>query len=308
MASAPEPLRTAPEAPAPPPAKSRGAPRVPAVHSRLTEYADQPALLALRRLESSLRGLDEAEAQDRLLRRPPGEQPRPRHWTLQLLRTAANPFVLILVGLSAISAITKEWPAAVLIAGIALLSCALRFAQEYRSDKAAAALRAMVTSTATVLRRSSPGSAPRAREVPLDQVVPGDVVLLEPGDLVPADLRLLSSADLQVSQAALTGESLPAGKHAAMATTPEPADPGVDLFDRAELCFMGSVVVGGTATALALATGSDTYFGATHRDLPREPPDTAFERDVRSVSWILLAFMLAAIPLVLLVTGLLRGE
>ena len=308
MVPAPEPLRTAPEAPALPPAEGRDAPRVPAVHDRLTEYADQPPLLALRRLESSPRGLDEAEAQDRLLRRPPGEHARPRHWALQLLRTAANPFVLILIGLAAVSAVIQEGPSAVIIAFLALLSCALRFHQEYRSDRAAAALRAMVTSTATVLRRSSPGSAPRAREVPLDQVVPGDVVLLAPGDLVPADLRLLSSADLRVSQAPLTGESLPAGKHATLTAPPEPADPEVDLFDRAGLCFMGSVAVSGTGTALALATGSDTYFGATHRDLPREARDTAFDRDVRSVSLILLGFMLAAIPLVLLVTGLLRGE
>lgn len=308
MAWAPDSLRTPPAPPAPRGTGGASVPLVPVVHSRLTEYAEQAPLLALRRLETSPRGLDEDEAQRRLLGQPGGELSRPGHWAGHLLRTAANPFVLILAGLSLVSAITRDGRSAVLIAFLAVLSCALRFHQEHRSDRAAAALRAMVTTTATVLRRSTPGSAPLAREVPLDQVVPGDVVLLGPGDLVPADLRLLTSTDLRVDQAVLTGESLPAIKHATLTAAPATAGSDTDLFNRAELCFMGSVVVSGTGTALAVATGQNTYFGATHQDLPRAAPDTAFDRGVRSVSWTLIGFMLAAIPLVVLVTGLLRGE
>ena len=119
--------------------------------------------------------------------------------------------------LAAVSAATGDLVGSAVITAMALVSCVLRFRQEYRSDRAAAALRAMVATTATVVRRASAGSAPVARELPVDQLVPGDVVRLVAGDMVPADLRLLRSDDLRVSQAVLTGESLSSAKHASSA-------------------------------------------------------------------------------------------
>ncbi|HXA61103.1 MAG TPA: magnesium-translocating P-type ATPase [Streptosporangiaceae bacterium] len=314
MVSVPDPL-AAPPAPLAPgstavSATVVGGASVPLVHERLARCADQPPLLLLRRLDSSPRGLDEAQAQERLLHQDGGIS-RPGHWAHQLLRTTTNPFVVVLICLSLVSAVTRDVRTAVLIGFLAMLSCLLRFRQEHRSDRAAAALRAMVTTTATVVRRSSPGSAAVAREVPIDQVAPGDIVRLGPGDMVPADLRLLSSADLRVSQAVLTGESLPAGKHAAWTQTGRPDENPVldrELFDRPELCFMGTEVISGTGTAVAVATGTGTYFGATNRDLPERTPETTFDRGVRAVSWMLIGFMLAAIPIVFTITGLLRGQ
>lgn len=290
------------------------APSVPSVRERLNAFADASPLTVLRRLESSAKGLDEREAERRLPRdgaRPlvPGAVRRAAAHLARLARTATDPFVLVLAGLSLVSAVTGDPRGAVLIALVAALSCLLRFRQEHRSDLAAARLRALTTTTATVLRRAEPGAAPAAREVPVDQVVAGDVVLLGPGDMVPADLRLLKSSDLRVDQSAFTGESPPAGKRAAWTGTGgAPAGERPGLFERRELCLMGTSVVSGTGTAVAVATGSRTYFGATHRDLPRRAPATTFDRGVRAVSWALLGAVLAAVPVVFALNGIDRGS
>ncbi|MCW2888263.1 MAG: P-type Mg2+ transporter [Streptosporangiaceae bacterium] len=281
---------------------------VPLAQERLTDQAEQSPLTVLRRWESSPGGLDEREAQDRLLRHGEGGVPGFGARTGHLIRAVAAPFVVVLICLSAVSALTRDPRGAVLICLLAVLSGGLRLFQEYRSDRAAAALRAIVTTTATVLRRAVPDAVPAAREVPVEQVVPGDIVQLNPGDVVPADLRLLSSSDLTIDQAVLTGESFPAGKHGAWTQVPEPSDGPPELFDHPRLCFMGTTVVSGSGTAVAVATGSDTYFGATIRDLPVRSPETAFDRGVRSLSWALIAAMAAAIPVVLTVTGVVRGD
>ncbi|MEU9016574.1 magnesium-translocating P-type ATPase [Actinomadura sp. NPDC048394] len=268
----------------------------------LRECAVQPPLAVLRRWETSPKGLDEAEAQDRLLRFEDG----PRRRARRLGGAVAAPFAVVLAFLAVVSALTGDVRGAILICALAVFSGAMRYRQEARSGRAAAALRTMVTTTATVLRRARPGAEPVAREVPVDQVVPGDVVLLGPGDVVPADLRLLNSVDLEINQAMLTGESLPAGKHAAWTDAPE-GRPG-DLFDHPRLCFMGTTVVSGTGTAVAVATGARTYFGAANRERPGRGTETAFDRGVRVVSWTLVAAMLAALPAVVAVAGVLRGD
>ncbi|MBO2460621.1 magnesium-translocating P-type ATPase [Actinomadura violacea] len=284
----------APDPPVAPPARTQG----------LRECAVQPPLAVLRRWETSPKGLDEAEAQERLLRFEDGPGPRRAR---RLGGAVAAPFVVVLVFLGVVSALTGDVRGAVLICVLAVFSGAMRYRQEARSGRAAAALRTMVATTATVLRRARPGAEPVAREVPVDQVVPGDVVLLGPGDVVPADLRLLNSVDLEINQAMLTGESLPAGKHAAWTDAPE-GRPG-DLFDHPRLCFMGTTVVSGTGTAVAVATGARTYFGAADRERrPGRGTETAFDRGVRVVSWALVAAMLAALPVVVALAGVLRGD
>ncbi|MBO2453429.1 magnesium-translocating P-type ATPase [Actinomadura barringtoniae] len=309
MAWAPEslPQEAAPVEPRPLDQVSR--PGAAMAAAELLASAERPPFAVLRRWESSPRGLDEREAQDRLLRRgedgPPGLNGRAG----RLLRAVAAPFVMVLIFLSAVSALAGDFRGAALICLLATFSGALRFHQEYRSDRAAAALRAIVTTTATVLRRATPDADPVPREVPLEHVVEGDLVLLGPGDVVPADLRLLSSSDLTVNQAVVTGESLPAGKHASWTTVPEPRWTPPDPFEHPHLCFMGTTVVSGTGTAVAVATGTATYFGATSRDVPSRPPsETTFDRGVRTVSWALVAAMLAALPVVLTVSGFLRGD
>ncbi|MEU6037871.1 cation transporting ATPase C-terminal domain-containing protein [Actinomadura sp. NPDC047616] len=282
------------------------------MRAALAGYAGEPALAVLRRWDTSPRGLDENEAQDRLLRFGEGADGSARGGgTRRLVRAAAAPFVVVLICLGLVSALVGDARGTVLICCLAVLSGALRFRQEARSDRAAAALRTMATTTATVLRRAAPGADPVPREVPAEQVVPGDIVLLGPGDVVPADLRLLSSSGLTVDQSALTGESLPAGKHATWAEGPLPAPPAggpePDVFGHPRLCLTGTTVVAGTGTAVAVATGTATYVGATG-DLPARPPETAFDRGVRAVSWGLVAAMLTALPLVLAAGGALRGD
>jgi Mg2+-importing ATPase len=271
-------------------------------------------LQVLRLVDSTLSGLDEPQAQLRAQRdgeNRPTAQP-PHGWPQRLRRAVVNPFVLILFCLAAVSAATEDLPAAAVITTLAAVSCVLQIRQEQRADQAVATLRAMVARTATVVRRARPGGRSVAREVPTDHLVPGDVVRLAPGELVPADIRLLRSGDLMVNQALLTGESLPAFKHATLdglevrdaAVHPRrPATP----FDDPRLCLLGSMVIGGSGTGVVVATGTDTYVGATRQSLPPRG-ETAFDRGVRGVSRTLVRVMLAAVPAVLAANALARKD
>jgi Mg2+-importing ATPase len=296
-----------------------GPPAGVAVASRsLASCAAAPALQVLRGLESSRRGLDETEAQVRLARLgdnaiASGGQP---NWLMRAAAAVRNPFVVILIFLTVVSAATGDGSGAAVITAMAVISCLLRVRQESRSDRAAAALRAMVATTATVVRRASPGAQAVARELPVDQLVPGDIVQLAAGDMVPADLRLLRSDDLAVSQAVFTGESQPAAKRASSVITggspgsspQHPPGDGVSIFDSPGLCFMGTSVVSGSGTAVVVATGMSTYLGSTHSELPRDRAETAFDRGVRDVAWMLISLMLVCVPVVLTVNASVRGH
>ncbi|MGD0374274.1 MAG: magnesium-translocating P-type ATPase [Streptosporangiaceae bacterium] len=286
----------------------------------MAEYAAAAPLQVLRGLDSAWRGLDETEAQDRLIRLGDNTLAVGRlpHWGRRVLTAARNPFVVILICLTVVSAATGDLDGAVVITAMVVISCVLRVRQEYRSDLAAAALRAMVATTATVVRRASATSRPCVREVPVDQLVPGDIVQLAPGDMVPADVRLLKSDDLAVNQAVLTGESLPAAKRAAAVITQaardgetsqagSPAD-RTSVFDSPRLCFMGTTVVSGSGTSIVVCTGTSTYLGASHQEQPHRTAGTSFDRGVRSVTRLLLGFMLVCVPVVLAVNATIRGH
>jgi Mg2+-importing ATPase len=295
-----------------------------AARRSLASCAAAPPLQVLRGLDTTRRGLDETEAQIRLARLGDnalvvGGQ---ANWATRTAAAIRNPFVVILICLTVVSAATGDLAGAAVITAMAVISCLLRVTRECRSDRAAAALRAMVTTTATVVRRASPDSPAIARELPVDQLVPGDVVQLAPGDMVPADLRLLRTDDLVVSQAVFTGESEPAAKRAASviaggACPAEPADPAdprgpagdyAVIFDVPGLCFMGTSVVSGTASAVVVATGMSTYLGSTQQELPRASAETAFDRGVRDVTWMLISLMLICVPVVLAVNASIRGH
>ncbi len=267
----------------------------------------QTRLEVLRRLESGPRGLVEAEAQERLARY--GENAVlpavPAGWPARLLRTPRDPFTAVLLSLGVVCAAAGAYGTACVIGVLVAVAGALRSAGEYRADRAVGALRELVAATATVRRRADEHTPPRLREIPLDELVPGDVVRLAPGDLVPADLRLLSATGLTVDQKALTGESSPVPK---AAVEPHPtAAPGGSPFGRPELCFAGSSVATGTATAVVTATGGSTRFAGAHRGLA-ERRDGAFDRAVGGVSWTLIRFMLLAAPLVVAVNAVVRGR
>jgi Mg2+-importing ATPase len=170
---------------------------------------------------------------------------------MRLLGNVKNPLVLLLVTLGVVSFLTGDQRATVVIFVMVVLGVVLRFFQELRADNAAAKLQAMVSNTATAVRDG------KDRELPLKQLVPGDIVRLAAGDMVPADVRVLSAKDLFLNQAALTGEALLVEKKAA----PAPADAQNPL-ELPDLCFLGSSVESGSATAVVIHTGNRTYFGS----------------------------------------------
>jgi len=245
---------------------------------------------------------------------------KPLPWWLHLWYCYKNPFNLLLTVLAVISYYTEDMKAAIVISAMVVLSTFMRFIQEARSNDAADKLKAMVSNTASVIRRDPVEDAaeealryfgatlhprgPQTVEVPIRMLVPGDLVRLSAGDMIPADLRVLTAKDLFVSQAAMTGESLPVEKFAAQrdakATNP------LDLED---ICFMGTNVVSGSATALVIATGNSTYFGAlAERVTATNRAPTAFQAGVNKVSWLLIRFMLVMSPIVLLINGFTKGD
>ncbi|WP_425587126.1 magnesium-translocating P-type ATPase [Streptomyces violaceusniger] len=263
-------------------------------------------LEVLRRLDSGPRGLTEAQAEERVVRFGVNTLP-PRceaSWPRLFVRSLRDPFTAVLLCLGLVSAAVASWGAACVILLLVAVSCVLRASGEHRADRSMAALRGLVATTATVLRRADEGEAPVAREVPVEEVVPGDVIRLGPGDLVPADVRLLRANGLTVHQAALTGESLPVAK-AAVDTTGA-AHGGV--FGRPQMCFQGSSVVSGSGTAIVVATGRRTRFAAAHGGLGAQRESSAFDRSVHGISWILIRFMLLTPPLVLMANAALRGR
>lgn len=233
---------------------------------------------------------------------------------LQFLEAFKNPFIAVLMVLAAISSVTDiylpiragqdaDYTGVLIIVTMVALSALLRFWQEYRSGKAAETLKAMVRTTATVRRRASPDTTPELMEIPMAQVVTGDIVQLSAGDMIPADLRLIDSRDLFVSQAALTGEALPVEKYDT-AVAVDDAGP----LDLPGICFMGTNVVSGTATAVVVSTGVDTYFGSLAKTIVGSRAETAFDRGVNSVSWLLIRFMSVMVPIVLLINGFTKGD
>jgi Mg2+-importing ATPase len=305
-------------------APAPAAPASPAL-ALLHEVAALSPAAALARMDSSAAGLPAPEALARLARVGPNEVAT--DITVAPLKRLAelvlSPLTLLLLGLAVLTDLTGEPGGAVVIGIMVLLSVLLSFAQEVRSGKAAEKLRAMVHTTATVLRQeASPAAsaavgtdarrnaqtrAPAQVEIPLAQVVPGDVVTLSAGDMIPADLRLLDAKDLFVNEAALTGESLPVEKFA-HATAPGTQAPAAAALDLPNVCFMGSNVVSGSARGVVLATGGATYFGAIAGTLVRARVPTAFDQGINRFIWLVLRFMLVMVPLVFMVNGLTKGD
>ncbi len=243
---------------------------------------------------AAVTGLTSHEAEARLGSFGPNEPAATQHRSVlyDLWHAITNPLVLILVIAASISAFLGERTDAGIIATIVLLSIAIDLVQAYRSQSAVEKLRAQVAPTATVLRDG------QWKELPRREVVPGDVVRLSAGDLVPADARLLKARDLYVLQAALTGESLPADK--------EPtAEPISTKADARNMIFLGTSVVSGAATAEVVATGSRTAFGDIATRLGIRPEETAFDKGLRRFSQ-LLARTVIFLVLFLIVVSVVR--
>ena len=232
----------------------------------------------------------------------PAQQPAPR-WA-HLWRCYRNPFNLLLTLLGVISYATEDLFAAATIALMVAIATLLNFVQEARSTKAADALKAMVSNTATVLRVINDSGESRWIEIPLDRLVRGDIVKLSAGDMIPADLRVIQARDLFVAQASLTGESLPVEK-VARSRCPQQRNP----LERDNLCFMGTNVVSGTAQAMVFATGGETWFGQLAGRVSEQPAEAnAFQKGISRVSLLLIRFMLVMTPVVLLINGYTKGD
>jgi len=293
---------------------------------RAAREAQNGLAVTLANVNSTTAGLTELDAEGRLQRDGHNEvaHDRPPHALVQLLQAFNNPFIYVLMTLTGISFFTDFWlplqageetdlTGVIIVLVMVLASGLMRFWQEHRSAKAAEALKAMVRTTAAVLRREQMGMQARVREVPMRDLVVGDIIQLSAGDMIPADIRLIESRDLFISQAVLTGEALPVEKYDTLgavqekSATAQAADQQ-DLLDLPNICFMGTNVVSGTATAVVVATGSRTYFGSLARSIVGSRTQTAFDRGVNSVSWLLIRFMLVMVPIVLLINGFAKGD
>jgi Mg2+-importing ATPase len=284
---------------------------------RAVQEAHKDLTDTLAKLDCNLDGLLESDAIERLAKDGPNEvaHEKPPHWLVQLLTCFKNPFIIVLIVLALIQfATSPDDPRPIVIIGVMVaIAVTLQFWQEYRSALAAEKLKALVRTTATVLRRPEEGMPPQPREIPIQELVAGDLVRLSAGDMIPADVRLISSRDLFVSQAALTGEALPVEKYDTLGSVVEKSAKGGHaqdggLLDLANVCFMGTNVVSGTATAIVVATGPRTYFGSLAKSIVGQRAQTSFDRGVNSVSWVLIRFMLIMVPIVLVINGFTKGD
>jgi Mg2+-importing ATPase len=261
-------------------------------------------------LQSRELGLSLTEVKDRLHTYGLNEVAHEKapKWYVQFFEAFLNPFIGVLVVLAIISLITdviiqapadRDYTTVIVISIMVILSAMLRFVQEFRSNQAAEKLKSMVKTTATVLREQT-----GREEIDIKQLVPGDIILLSAGDMIPADVRIMQSKDLFVSQAMLTGEALPVEK---TETVNKKADK-ISPLDLDNVCFMGTNVVSGTAHAVVVNTGSETYFGSLSKSLVGKRAETSFDKGVNSVSWLLIRFMLVMVPLVFLINGFTKHD
>ncbi|HEY4126508.1 MAG TPA: magnesium-translocating P-type ATPase [Gammaproteobacteria bacterium] len=293
------------------------------VSARLVEVSRMAADDTFDEFKTSIQGLIESEAEERLAEYGPNTVSREveHGFFYELFTRLANPLNILLIVLTVVSVLTHDYDGAVIIGFMVVLSVGLSWVQESRSNNAAEKLRAMVKTTATVLRREpveepedeeqredhrdeEAPSEPRVsykalrKQVPLDELVPGDLVQLSAGDMIPADVRLLSAKDLFINQSALTGESLPVEKNSR--AVEQAAGSPLDL---PNLCFMGTNVVSGTAIAIVVMTGTSTYFGSLASTLGVERVQTSFDRGVHKFTWLMIKFMSVMVPLVFLING-----
>jgi P-type Mg2+ transporter len=276
----------------------------PAGDGELAAVCRLEAAEACATVSSRLEGLSQPEADARLKRFGLNLVTRERKATIhqELWGRARNPLNALLLTLATVSYFLGDVRAAVVIATMVILAITTAFIQEHRSNEAAAKLRAMVHTTASVRRGLSSSDNPFC-EIPMEQLVPGDVVRLSAGDMIPGDLRLLDAKDLFINQSALTGEAMPAEKHAGASDADWAAS-----FDLPNLCFMGANVVSGYGTGVILRTGPNTFFGQLADDIAGRRVPTAFDQGIDRFTWLMIRFILVMVPAVFLINGLTKHD
>ncbi len=272
--------------------------RHPVTEDRIRAVAALGIAEALAALDGRSEGLGSVAAASRLALHGPNAVTEhvPTSTLGILLRALANPLVVLLAVLAGFAGFGGDLPAAAIMIAMLTLGVGLRFAQESRAGAAVELLRDLIRIHATALRDDA------AVEVPIETLVPGDVVLLAAGDMVPADVRLLDCKDLFVSQAVLTGESFPVEKTSGAVAADRPP------LDLENICWLGTSVESGTARAVVVATGRETYLGSISAAL--EPPEsaTAFDVGMERFTWFMVALVAVMVPLVFVVNGLVKHD
>ena len=259
---------------------------------------------ALQRLSSTAAGLTPDQVEERLRSAGLNQVAHQARHTIfgELVGRSINPLNLLLLSLATASYFLGDQRAAIVIAVMVVLSISLSFIQEHRSNNAADKLQRMVSIKATV-RRQTGAEAHDHFDVPIEQLVPGDIVVLSAGDMIPADLRLITAKDLFLNQSTLTGEAMPlekvAAAHVGAAETP---------FDLPNICFMGSAVVSGIGCGVVVLTGPRTAFGLVASEIAKQRVLTSFDKGIIRFTWLMLGFIVVMAPLVFVINGLTKGN
>jgi P-type Mg2+ transporter len=269
------------------------------VSSLVVDTAALDASGVFARLGTRANGLRSEEAASRLAEHGPNVLAKdlPPGLIRLLGRAVINPLVILLAVLATISFATKDASAGIMMVLMIALSVGLKLVQESKAIHAATKLKAMISVSATAMRNG------QAQEVPIAELVPGDVVHFAAGDMIPADVRIIQAKDLFVLQGPLTGESFPVEKYETE-KHPETTAP----LELTSIAFLGTSVASGSAMAVVIATGKDTYLAQMARSLSGPPRKTPFDRGISSFTWLLLRFMLVMVPLVFLINGVSKGD
>ena len=291
--------------------------------SLLLALSNADSAMALQAMKTSEQGLTEVRVAHALKKYGKNEvaHEKPLPWYWMLLGNFKNPFVLVLLVIGAVSYLTNEMKSTIVVALMVGVTILMRFLQEFRSSQAAERLRTMVSTTATVTRQyhtiladGSIKPVSEKREILFEDLVPGDIVHLSAGDMIPADVRLLSSKDLFISQSVLTGEAMPSEKYNLLDTVIEKSasltNGGVqgNPLERANLCFMGTTVVSGTGMAVVVNTAARTVFGSLASSVIGQRSLTSFDKGVNSVTLLLVRFMVVMVPVIFVLNGLVKGN
>ena len=280
------------------------------VKERLVAALQLPVTETLAFYKSSFRGLTEEQVEEN--RDLYGENIITKGQEDSILKkiyeSIINPFTVILLVIALVSLVTNVWLAkpgeedpttSIIIVVLVLISGGIRFVQELRSDRAASNLSRLIVNTATVIREGA------EQELPIDELVVGDIIKLSAGDMIPADVLLLDSRDFFVQQSGLTGESDAVEKVCLAKSDGQNLD---SLLETESLAFMGTNVISGRATALVLVVGDETMMGAIEQTLNTYDEPTSFEREMNSISWLLIRLMLVMVPVVFFINGLTDGD
>lgn len=278
--------------------------------SDIHQAAEEDIETVIQDLDSSLEGISPIEAASRLDTYGSNEiiYDESKPWYVYLLRAFIDPFALILIAIvffsyftdvAFVAAAERSWATIIIISIMIVISVILRFTQEYQSQVTADNLKDLIPTTTAIQRGGN-----EANEIVMSKVVPGDIIHLAAGDLIPADMRIIESTDLFISQSSLTGESEPIEKFSTVAESNRKKN----VSDLDNIALMGTIVVSGAAKGIVLQTGNNTYFGSIAESLSEDVGETSFEEGVKSVSVLLIRFMLIMVPIVFLVNGITKGD